>query len=811
MIIFFHNLKVALRNLMKYKLQTLISVASIAIGIVTLAFAHSILKNVRMPILYEEPYGERTYQLKFNPIGGYSDNDDPTIPEGAERMRFTRINTDIMRAIKRDGGLRCAEKIAIPSGGSRYPKTEFHLTDSTIRKGQIEAKIYDPAYPNFAGFHSAITGEKIRMLKKGEAILSEELAKKIFQDKNPIGAVQTLTGYDQPIPVTIVDVFQTLSLYDMDKNPDSNDCMYYCLSDSVEDLDIEENIYAVIVNVALKEGFTKKQLRKEADERVKPLGLETEILDTYQESEIASIFRIRLLVYLFGSLILLAAIIGFLRIQFQLFRLRRREVSLRIVNGASRLKLFGLLVTEIAITLLLSVMVAAVLGYLLQDFLDRDLGEVMIRLKLVVNNIWLYCLAVGGGLLIICSGAMWIALSRLLKYGQGLASNMRRSRNHLFRHVMLCLQILISIIFVSATFTLWDGAKAIFKQYNIPENDDFYKECLVLRLSDAQQPQKLIDVIKKLPDLEKIVMFDHPYNPVKEVSDNPEIVEKLNGRIYFQSYFVTDTTMPSLFGMDVEWMNRDFDRNKCILVSEKLYKQLEELGVLDRNTLTPDFSMSVYGPLPIGGIIKNIPYDTDGKSLVAIYPSLDNMNTDFMLIPKPGKYNSLLRGVNDAISRIEPEIITKMVENFREFKNMGIPFVEAISTGGTILGVVSLIICAMSIFSAITLDTRARRKEVAVRKVNGAKSKDIYLLFGKVYLVILIIASVIAVPVCIMFNQMVGRSVVPSYTPEEDIPLSPASPVILAIVTVIILVVVIVGWQIHRVMQTDPAKVIAKE
>lgn len=34
----FHHLKVALRNLFKYKLQTTISVLSIAIGIVTLAF-----------------------------------------------------------------------------------------------------------------------------------------------------------------------------------------------------------------------------------------------------------------------------------------------------------------------------------------------------------------------------------------------------------------------------------------------------------------------------------------------------------------------------------------------------------------------------------------------------------------------------------------------------------------------------------------------------------------------------------------------------------------------------------------------------
>ncbi len=46
-----HNLKVALRNLMKYKLQTAISVLSIAIGIVTLAFAHAALSGATIPCL----------------------------------------------------------------------------------------------------------------------------------------------------------------------------------------------------------------------------------------------------------------------------------------------------------------------------------------------------------------------------------------------------------------------------------------------------------------------------------------------------------------------------------------------------------------------------------------------------------------------------------------------------------------------------------------------------------------------------------------------------------------------------------------
>ena len=41
-----HNLKIALRNLLKYKLQNLISIIALAVGIVTLTATHFIVKHM---------------------------------------------------------------------------------------------------------------------------------------------------------------------------------------------------------------------------------------------------------------------------------------------------------------------------------------------------------------------------------------------------------------------------------------------------------------------------------------------------------------------------------------------------------------------------------------------------------------------------------------------------------------------------------------------------------------------------------------------------------------------------------------------
>ncbi|MDE6011825.1 MAG: FtsX-like permease family protein, partial [Prevotella sp.] len=125
-----------------------------------------------------------------------------------------------------------------------------------------------------------------------------------------------------------------------------------------------------------------------------------------------------------------------------------------------------------------------------------------------------------------------------------------------------------------------------------------------------------------------------------------------------------------------------------------------------------------------------------------------------------------------------------------------------------ILGSISMIICIMSIFSTIALDTRARKKEVAIRKVNGAKGKDIYRMFGRVYVMLIVVALFIAVPVCVMFNQLI-EIIVTEAVPGAT--LSPVVPIILGIAIVSLLILLIVGWQIHKVMQVNPSEIIAKE
>ena len=369
---------------------------------------------------------------------------------------------------------------------------------------------------------------------------------------------------------------------------------------------------------------------------------------------------------------------------------------------------------------------------------------------------------------------------------------MRKSHSHTFRNVMLGVQTLICLIFVCCTFILADGGNKILKVCNVPDNDDRFKEYLYLYPDDAKDKKHLIDEIKRLPDLEKAIICDaRTWSTAMEIKNNPDVKEKLNGTYgtYFKTYHTDDTTLLSALGMDVDWFALDIDRSDCILLSEGLYAKLKEIGLLDSNTLTMDIDNGDR-QLPIAGTIRNIAYDSEGKSIVVIQPNITDKITDYLLIPKPGKGRSLEKSVEETARLLEPEIINSVVSNYRQRVSELSDFMEAAKAGGWILGCVSLLICTMSIYSSIALDTRGRRKEIAVRKVNGAKSRDIYRLFGKVYVVIIAASLLIAIPVCVLFSSTFETMF---QEIDQSLSFSPVCPIALGCTLVIILISAIVS------------------
>lgn len=793
-----HNLKVALRNILKYKVQTLGSILSLAIGMVTLATVHSFLQNFRMASINHEPYYDRVYNLRFDSI------------QKRQSDHSIRINGDIVRAVKANGGPRCIEQGPYaPNGMLTGGWAEFTLNGKTRRKMPLDAVPLDRHYPNFVGIRSAITGEKIKVLGPHDAIINEKQAKQIFGDKNPVGASIHLSKSYGNYQLRLVDVYQDLSLTELDM---SSSALFYSPCE-LEDMDSDQ-FNAVAFYVVLIEGCTPQQLKAEVNSRLKPLGLKvkTEKLKDRLSEEYSTVAIACSITYLIGSLILLAAIIGFLRMQTQLFWMRRREISLRITNGATRLQLFSMFATEVVMIVLVAYLVAVLMGAWICDYLAKpQFAEITSELG-TISHLYLYSLVIGLVVMMLCLAIIWIVLSRICKRTQALESGMRRSHNHWFRNTMLGVQVMISMFFLGVTFCLlcWVGKMADFN--HIPDDECAYKQSLYLQTNAAENVQRLRDKLIHLPQVERWIPYSWGFWKVNELAENEEFSKAVWKDDLFVSYsnvtnyriqMTSDTSYLDFFKIKVNWKPKA-NRKKCILVNEELYKLMRQYHVAPNDILTVD-EMDSY---QIAGTFQSVPYEgsmkTDIYSFIVIDPKEAYGATHYILVAKPGEYKEMQVAVDRTIQKLEPAVVKPMSSNLRYYMAREMFALEILQNIAWILAIVSLAICLISIFSTVMLDTQTRKKEVAIRKVNGALTRDITKLFGRTYLVITLIAMVFAVVAMLLFHIVLSKMF-------DMVEINPVFPIILSIVIVIGFIAAIIACQVRKIMKVDPSEILAKE
>ena len=122
--------------------------------------------------------------------------------------------------------------------------------------------------------------------------------------------------------------------------------------------------------------------------------------------------------------------------------------------------------------------------------------------------------------------------------------------------------------------------------------------------------------------------------------------------------------------------------------------------------------------------------------------------------------------------------------------------------GILIVAFISLLVVALSIYSAISMDTMSRQKEVAIRKINGATPQVIAWLFGRVYILTYLIVFAIVLPL--------GKQVAIIAFQEFDAPYR-WDWAIGIFFGMALLIFLITAFKIGQIMHVNPASIIKKE
>ena len=122
----------------------------------------------------------------------------------------------------------------------------------------------------------------------------------------------------------------------------------------------------------------------------------------------------------------------------------------------------------------------------------------------------------------------------------------------------------------------------------------------------------------------------------------------------------------------------------------------------------------------------------------------------------------------------------------------------------TILSLVCILISVFGIYSQIVLTCEQRRKEIAIRKVNGANVRNILSMFGKEYAWLLVIASVIAFSI----GYAIMKHWLESYTLQTPISWWIFASIFIGIAIVIALSI---GYRVWKAANENPADVVKSE
>ena len=124
-----------------------------------------------------------------------------------------------------------------------------------------------------------------------------------------------------------------------------------------------------------------------------------------------------------------------------------------------------------------------------------------------------------------------------------------------------------------------------------------------------------------------------------------------------------------------------------------------------------------------------------------------------------------------------------------------------------IVGFMALVVIAISllgIYAAITLDTEYRRKEMAIRKVNGAGVKDIAMIFARLYIWLLVITAILAFPIIMLVIEAFSSQ----YAVFADTGIGFYASIFVGVSLIIALTV---GFRIYLITKVNPAEIIRKE
>jgi ABC-type antimicrobial peptide transport system permease subunit len=694
-------------------------------------------------------WGYQIYRYSFSFDNFHKDRDNVyralIYKKGADGLRGVFPSAAVQTAKTDFAGIKEAVRL-----DSRGMSVKYNTSDAFTE----QVHFTDPAFFKLFNFPLVAGDNKIN--DRSAVFITQTIAKKYFGGADPIGKVLTLYAgetYAKPLrvrgvlkdmPVNSTIRFGMLTDFDNELTPDGKriapgdwnwfvDAAYFYIPDqaAVPRLEKELAKYLPLQNKARQDAkvsaFKLVTLRQNAswNDVVGDNNL-------YRRPDDAATYG----GFALAVLIFISACLNFSNTTVARANKRLKEIGMRKVMGSTQPQLMGQLLLECSIIVSASVLLSVVLNFWWLPTFNQMFNGINVQANYLHDGnliVFIGCMLIGTTLLAGAYPAFYLSRFKPAAIFRG---TVKFGGSNLFSRVMLGLQLTIAIITVIAG--------SAFARNGAFQRDFDYgysiENTMGVMLNDTTAYAAIKNKLSSVPKITALAGARHHIgfgwlNAVAETEGIKKEIKFLEvGREYPSAM---QLKIAAGRGFNV---NMESEDTNALLITEKMaagygWNRSEALGKQLHIDKT-DYS--------VVGVLKDFQFATlfDPLQPVAIKLCKESKFQFLILQAKPQDLTEVYSEVKDAWKTLFP---MKPFNGFyqNQVKAQAYQTTNNIATIFFWFAILSILLTATGLFALVSLTALKKMKEIAVRKVVGAKWGHILVLINRGYFWIFIISAAV--------------------------------------------------------------------
>lgn len=756
---FLHYIKIALRNLRKYALQNFICILGLAVGFV--AFSLSAYWYW-FDSTYDKQY--KDWKRMFAVSGGLTMN-----------QVFTPVSNIALSIIAND------PQVEMVGTANLFLANWMSLDDNFVKMFGIQP----------------VAGDFEQTKEHGFAI-SESVAKELFGNTNPIGRLLTVGQYnrildnvtmagddDDESGMRVVAVFSDINHSFLKISRNSNNRIF-CIKNPLDDIgftptewsDEYANDYRMLEKSSM--GFIKVRKGVDLDK------FTAEFHDKY-DLNLTNVSKLHLknikgpmdirhirIFMLISLLLILCAVVNCITLTVSRITGRRKEMGLRLSCGSSFRKLLQMMCVELAVMFLIALSIALVVILWVKD----PFSEYTLIGGLPGRILW-GCVAVMAVIFALSMIAGVISMTYMLKGSLSAAMTKGTSRSRRFRITGMTVQLTISMFCILFTAVIIHQLNYVRGEFwgigtngvavlDVESDDDIYwTKVNYMELPDWDEEVRIKQEIAQTRE-QYLNRLRTELSALPMVNECRFLNYSLVSNQYSQGYSIKlspdDTFKVSITELPIDNVGNNAYGFKVIagslpdvigtdeiVISENVCRKLgleDPLGKTVYHAERKGFSQTIVA------VIEDVYLDGPLSNPIPLV--VNNMQEHWMGLYRRGEFNgnhgmSVMFNPNmrkefstalDSLLKDAPLNVkcSYMDDWLSEFIKPADNLLKIM----LILAVACMLIAVSGVYMAVTLSCQERRREIAIRKVHGAKITEISYILLKEYGVALTVASALA-------------------------------------------------------------------